>query len=612
MSQHDQKSVSQDASHAPSGVARAFSSALGFVRRLVPRRDDPLRHRKQIRGPAARPDERAPAPAKPFVAAPPPAPATPLVRELLKKQKTYRAEIEQLEGQIEPLYDSIARGAAGPPSAFRGAELEEMVERSRHMRDDLQAKRLELARIERMLARERRLEPALAIERELPSGGEATRPRAPARAPRPPSPSPQEREVAAALERFSSPVRSHYLVFEKAAQALFDEDANIRRHAAIQLAELPSAGSQELLLRALEDPVERVRVAALNALANHVTPPDVFQRFLHDKSPHLRLASLRGLAKLESRVGEPALIAALEDDDPAVRRSVATLLGWREAKPAVRPLSRALRDEDPSVREAAAEALAQIRSDKGVLSLIRALDDETEAVRKVAERALRAIAGDEIDKISEGRSGEPRVSALKQWWKESRVAILTAQQKRPRREVSPASAVKLAEPSRPPSPRAAESIRETAQAARAAALKLAETSAAARAGAVKAQVPAGQPDEPKAARKPAAPAAAAVAGPVAKATKPPATEDKAPAPAPVAPAVAEKPAAKAAAAPDVAARVAEATTAVAAEQAPAEGTKDAGNEEFESLFADAESEKPEDGNAAEATEEGAISAKDLL
>ena len=58
----------------------------------------------------------------------------------------------------------------------------------------------------------------------------------------------------------------------------------------------------------------------------------------------------------------PALILALEDEDPDVRAAAAEAL-WRkgpEAVEAVPALIRALEDEDPGVRSAAANALEQI------------------------------------------------------------------------------------------------------------------------------------------------------------------------------------------------------------------------------------------------------------
>ena len=58
----------------------------------------------------------------------------------------------------------------------------------------------------------------------------------------------------------------------------------------------------------------------------------------------------------------PALVAALNDEDPSVRFCVATALGkiGQKAAPALSSLKRLLNDEDEMTRDAAAAAIKRI------------------------------------------------------------------------------------------------------------------------------------------------------------------------------------------------------------------------------------------------------------
>ncbi|HUW18009.1 MAG TPA: leucine-rich repeat domain-containing protein [Sedimentisphaerales bacterium] len=93
-------------------------------------------------------------------------------------------------------------------------------------------------------------------------------------------------------------------------------------------------------------------------------------------------------------IGTPAvgaLIAALEDENSAVRESAAYILGSIADPGASVALIKALRDGEPAVREAAAGALGQIRDARAVEPLTEALNDYDTGVRDTAAWALRLI-----------------------------------------------------------------------------------------------------------------------------------------------------------------------------------------------------------------------------
>src|SRR5262249_5537850 len=116
----------------------------------------------------------------------------------------------------------------------------------------------------------------------------------------------------------------------------------------------------------------------------------------------------------ETEAVVPPVLAALEDPDPAIRRSAVGVLGEMrmEAETVIPGLLRALQDEHDYIRAEAAVALGQFgpqtrpKTDRGsreaVRALIVALKDKERDVRWEAARALGQL----------GPEAEPAVPAL--------------------------------------------------------------------------------------------------------------------------------------------------------------------------------------------------------
>jgi HEAT repeat protein len=86
------------------------------------------------------------------------------------------------------------------------------------------------------------------------------------------------------------------------------------------------------------------------------------------------------------------LIAALNDGNPAVRRSAAETLGELEEVQAVEPLIRALKDSDTDVRVHVACALGMIGDLSAMAPLTYALkDEEDETAKGALETALGIV-----------------------------------------------------------------------------------------------------------------------------------------------------------------------------------------------------------------------------
>ena len=137
-----------------------------------------------------------------------------------------------------------------------------------------------------------------------------------------------------------------------------------------------------MALGRLDGPAETVAPALVDAL--------------HDADPDVRRAAARSLGQI-GRLAFPALKdkKALDDPDAGVRAMVVEAIEWM-GPTAVKPLIKALEDESPAVRRSAARALGRLGSDArpAEAALVAAVNDPREEVRDEAAKALRRIRGE--------------------------------------------------------------------------------------------------------------------------------------------------------------------------------------------------------------------------
>jgi outer membrane biosynthesis protein TonB len=362
-----------------------------------------------------------------------PAPSRERFQKLELARKQLADEVSRREAELERMHVTITSGGTARAVADGGRErLTEVMESARQLREKIQEKRLQLVRLERRIARERQLlglhggaGDARTSEVPAPSRVVTRAPRESAqRAPL------DKRAIKAALAKTRFSDRAERALVEGIAEGLVSDNVEMRQRAVTRIAGRPQP-SIALLILAVEDPDNRVRLAALSGLNGQKANPvvDLFRRFLRNKSSALRLAALRGLASIDGRLlGDDDLVAALEDSDAGVRRAATSLLGWRQDNGTLSvrvmdALTLALYDEDEAVRVAAADALGAAGNDRAVLALIRAAGDPADAVRDASLHALRAIVGEEVETLAADAPPEQRVEALKAWWRIARVRL---------------------------------------------------------------------------------------------------------------------------------------------------------------------------------------------
>jgi HEAT repeat protein len=362
------------------------------------------------------------------------APSKEGLRRLELSHKQLVQQVSNQERELERMHLTITSGAAGATgTSGTGDRLTNFIETARQLRERIQEKRLEIARLERRIARERQLlGMSASAEPSSPDTPTAGAGKAGARASANGSRSRvTDATITAALRRVNFADRAERTVVEGIAEGLLSDNVDVRRQAMSRIGGRPRPAIPLLLVGA-NDPDERVRLAALGGLTGQrgAGVVEVFRRFLGDESPALRLAALRGLASVDERAFTSSELATtLEDVDPGIRRAAAAAaVDWCRDKlssPVMRGLRLALYDEDEAVRVSAAEVLGTTCDDKAVFCLIRAASDPSEAVREAALRSLRASVGAEIDSVVAAAPAEARVDALKVWWRGTRVRLRT-------------------------------------------------------------------------------------------------------------------------------------------------------------------------------------------
>jgi HEAT repeat protein len=153
----------------------------------------------------------------------------------------------------------------------------------------------------------------------------------------------------------------------------------------------------ELLGNTGHDPDNRVREAAVRALAARPADPEVrrllFDRATRDDDSDIRESAVRALAGLPDDPDVRAFLLgrAAEDESWAVRQAAVRALAGLPMAEDIREvlLDRAIRDGDNRVRESAAEALAGLPADTDIRTVLLGRAAETGA----RETALRALAG---------------------------------------------------------------------------------------------------------------------------------------------------------------------------------------------------------------------------
>lgn len=203
--------------------------------------------------------------------------------------------------------------------------------------------------------------------------------------------------------------------------SLEDESVEVRQAAALALVQLgDTEAARDALLAALSDPSPDVRRDVIYALGEIEDPRsfDSLVTLLSDSASDVRRAAAWALGELDDARAVEPLVRVLGDQSAEVRRAAIQALGELDAPQAVAPLMAQMQDLEADVRRSAAYALGEIGDPAAVATLRSALDDANTEVRRAVAYAL--------GELNTNEAVEPLIAALGDESAEVRRAAISA------------------------------------------------------------------------------------------------------------------------------------------------------------------------------------------
>jgi HEAT repeat protein len=179
----------------------------------------------------------------------------------------------------------------------------------------------------------------------------------------------------------------------KIADLLTSEDADTRRLAAEELADVRDPATTTALTTALQDSSKGVRDAAFRSLIAH--GDSTVARSIAHYIADTNIVTRNLVSKLLIRMGQvavPALLPFLRDPDKDVRKFAVDILGEIRSEDPVYHLLPLLKDPDPNIIVSTLEALGNIGSPESLDAIFRVYD---------AHPFARASAADALGRIAD-------------------------------------------------------------------------------------------------------------------------------------------------------------------------------------------------------------------
>lgn len=136
---------------------------------------------------------------------------------------------------------------------------------------------------------------------------------------------------------------------------------------------------------------------------------------LEDSSPSVKRTAALALRGTEDDIAGPALMKALDSDDPELRFSAVQAIGFRHRDPgAFQALTQHQHDPSAKVRKEIVNSLALIGGKRGIKHLVAFLDDNGSSSTDSPAEAAASLIGEMIGRrLNHSRAS---VEEIKGWW----------------------------------------------------------------------------------------------------------------------------------------------------------------------------------------------------
>ncbi|MBF0396276.1 MAG: HEAT repeat domain-containing protein, partial [Desulfobacterales bacterium] len=237
-----------------------------------------------------------------------------------------------------------------------------------------------------------------------------------------------EEIIKKSLKTGSFETRSEEEIFKKVANDLLDNEMEIKCLAAAELGKIGNTAGVLVLMEAAKFKNSELTSEIINSLINigDKRAVSLFNEEIKSPKYRVRIGCLRGLYKIAgAEESMPIIIEALRDENPEVRRTALTFIGWKDYEGAIPSIIQCLRDDDVRVRKAAVSALANIKDEVSVLPLINMLWDKDLEIREKALDAIKVVSGKSItfDVSALGEALKQAIENLKNWWEQERINV---------------------------------------------------------------------------------------------------------------------------------------------------------------------------------------------
>lgn len=188
--------------------------------------------------------------------------------------------------------------------------------------------------------------------------------------------------------------------------ALEDKDAEVRMSAILAIGQITGTPSADPLINALKDDSPRVREIATALLVKMGQPAIAgLSRLMQDEKAELRLMAATILGRIKHAEGVPALVAALDDKDPAIADLAAQGLA-QTGDASIADITPLLLDASVDKRWVATYILSAIGTARTATPLIAALNDRDERIRDLATGALSRVGKDAVEPLTQAAKNE--------------------------------------------------------------------------------------------------------------------------------------------------------------------------------------------------------------
>jgi HEAT repeat protein len=244
---------------------------------------------------------------------------------------------------------------------------------------------------------------------------------------------------AAGGAALASPAQTPAPAMPQVAQDVENPSAKVRRQALRALRERGGPETLPLFARLLADTEPDIREGALAGVVAVYVPPPPARRSINGADEAFQVARFRVELWPVPHELSGALVKALADDWPSVRRDAAYALGIVLTPPVSDAVAfemmASLSDREPSVRIAAARALGHLQVRTAGVALVGRINDEDLDVRLASMNALGDLRDegavvaltDQFTFYVRGSAGRAALSALGAIGQESSIPLFEAQ-----------------------------------------------------------------------------------------------------------------------------------------------------------------------------------------